>query len=58
MPVLTEIQSSEVSTNLERSSFEISVLGTADPEPTNLEPLPTRLQKKIMDTKLKDNILE
>jgi hypothetical protein len=38
-----------VSTNLERSSFDITVVGTGDPQPTNFEPLPSRLhcQKKL-----------
>lgn len=43
IPVRTEIHSSEVSTNFERSSFVMRCFGTADPDPTNLEPLPTRL---------------
>lgn len=29
--------------NLERSSFDITLVGTAGPQPTNFEPLPTRL---------------
>lgn len=29
--------------NSERSSFDITLVGTADPQPTNFEPLPTRL---------------
>jgi len=31
------------SVHLERSSFDITVVGTADPQPTKFEPLPTRL---------------
>ena len=44
MPVRTEIHSSDVSTNLESSSLLMTCLGTADPDPTNLEPRPTLLQ--------------
>lgn len=44
IPVLTDIHSSFVSTILERSSLEISRVGTAEPHPTNLQPFPTNLK--------------
>ena len=43
IPVLTEIHSSFVSTILDKSSLDTTVLGVADPEPISLVPLPTIL---------------
>jgi hypothetical protein len=37
------------SVHLERSSFDITVVGTADPQPTKFEPLPTRLTTEPTD---------
>lgn len=45
IPVRTDIHSSLVSTIFERSSLDIWRVGTADPHPTNLQPLLANLHK-------------
>ena len=45
MPVLVAIHSSFVSTSADKASLVMTMDGTAEPDPINLDPLPTCLQK-------------